>query len=210
MRVFSFFLLSTLFLLSATCNQKVEIDNITDVPEATSADEQYANVYQPLDGRWVGKFKIFEDQERRKIDEVDLKNISIENIKKPSLKMVNSIQVEQVYESESPYFQKVWITDTYEENGVSKTIESKGVNKIQNGKMWCVVHKPNETVIHEGSAEDEHTIIWQSNQKQPQKIEYFRETVEANTYEIIGYGYYEGDDTSLSPKLWFYGRYKRQ
>lgn len=206
----SIVLFSVLLFLSATCNQKIEIDNITDAPEVTPADEQYANVYQPLDGKWKGTFKIFEDQDRKPANEVDLQDISINNIKKPSLKMVNSIEVEQTYKSESPYFQSVQISDTYEENGAIKTIESKGVNKVQNGEMWCVVHKPNETVIHEGNTEGEHTIIWQSNRKQPQKIEYFRETVETNTYEIVGYGYYEGDDTSLSPKLWFYGRYERQ
>ncbi|MEM6698432.1 MAG: hypothetical protein AAF599_08550, partial [Bacteroidota bacterium] len=204
MKLSSIFFFSVLLFISATCNQEVEIDNITDAPEVTPADEKYANVYQPLDGKWKGTFKIFEDQNRKKVGEVDLQNISIANIKKPSLKMVNSIEVEQTYESQSPYFQKVWITDTYEENGTTKVVESKGVNKVQNGEMWCVVHKPNETVIHEGSTEGKSTIIWQSNQKEPQKIEYFRETVEANTYEIIGYGYYQGDDAKLSPKLWFY------
>jgi len=210
MKFSSIFLLSILLFLSATCNQKVEIDNITDAPEVMPADEQYANVYQPLDGKWKGTFKIFEDQDRKPVDEVDLQNISMSNIKKPSLKMVNSIKVEQTYKSESPYFQKVWITDTYEENGTTKTIESEGVNKVQNGKMWCVVHKPNETVIHEGSTEGTNTIIWQSNQKQPQKIEYFKETVSAQFYQIAGWGYYQGDDPSKSPKLWFYARYQRQ
>ncbi|MEL6719551.1 MAG: hypothetical protein AAFO82_03560 [Bacteroidota bacterium] len=210
MKYLSIFLLFSLFFLSSTCNQKTEIDNITDAPEVVPADEQYANVYQPLDGTWKGVFKIFEDQDRKQANAVDLKNIGLVNIKKPSLKMVNSIQVEQTYKSESPYFQKVWITDTYEEDGTEKTVKSEGVNKVQDGKMWCVVRKPNETVIHEGSTEGEHTIIWQSSIQKPQKIEYFYETVEADTYEIIGYGYYEGDDISLSPKLWFYGRYERQ
>jgi len=209
MKILSISLLFALVFVSSTCNQKIEVNNITDAPEVAPADEQYAKVYQPLDGKWKGVFKIFEDQERKKVAKVDLKNIDIENIKKPSLKMINSIQVEQIYKSESPYFQKVWITDTYDENGTTKTVKSKGVNKIQDGKMWCVVHKPNETVIHEGSTEGEHTIIWQSNNRQAQKIEYFRETVEADTYEIIGYGYYGEDDTTLSPKLWFYGRYER-
>ncbi|MEM8528767.1 MAG: hypothetical protein AAGG68_29300 [Bacteroidota bacterium] len=210
MKIYIFLFFSVLFLLSSTCNQKIEIDDISNAPEVIPADEPYANVYQPLDGKWKGTFKIFEDQERVAVGEVDLQNINVADIKKPSLKMVNSIEVEQTYKSESPYFQRVWITDTYDENGTIKTVESKGVNKVQNGEMWCVVHKPNETVIHEGSTESKKTIIWQSAQKQPQKIEYFRETVEATTYEIIGYGYYEGDDANLSPKLWFYGRYERQ
>ncbi|NJK83820.1 MAG: hypothetical protein HC912_08415 [Saprospiraceae bacterium] len=53
------------------------------------------------------------------------------------------------------------------------------------------MRKPEETIIHEGSLENEHTIIWQRDNKNPQKIEYFRETILEDVYEIIGYGYYE-------------------
>jgi hypothetical protein len=56
----------------------------------------------------------------------------------------------------------------------------------------------------------EHTIIWQRNEQNPQKIEYFQEEVKDKVYQIIGYGYYEGDDTKRMPRLWFYGRYERQ
>lgn len=202
-------------LLSNTCNKELAIDNITQAPERVEADTVYANVYKVLDGKWKGIFKIFEDQDLSQKNENQLQSISLENLKKPTLKLTNSIAVEQEYISESPYFQTVTIKDTYEENGEQKTVVSKGVNKVQNGEMWCVVRKPNETVIHQGSsvASDEtdvETIIWQSKQLEPLKVEYFHESVKANTYEIIGYGYYEGDDYNLMPKLWFYGRYERQ
>jgi hypothetical protein len=80
---------------------------------------------------------------------------------------------------------------------------------VQDGKMWCVVHKPDDTVIHEGSTDGPETIIWQRNEQRPQRIEYFRETVKEDSYTIIGWGYYEGDDPTLMPKYWFFGDYKR-
>ena len=76
--------------------------------------------------------------------------------------------------------------------------------------MWCVVRKPDETVIHKGSLDGKSTIIWQRQEQNPQRVEYFRETVLENTYTIIGWGYYEGDDLNLMPRYWFYGDYKRQ
>lgn len=53
------------------------------------------------------------------------------------------------------------------------------------------------------------TIIWQRTIETPQKVEYFRETVDEKFYEIIGWGYYSEDDLSLSPPFWFYGKYER-
>ena len=74
--------------------------------------------------------------------------------------------------------------------------------------MWCVVKKPSETVIHHGSTDGPGTIIWQSDSKE--KKEYFYETVTKDFYEIIGWGYYGAtEDRSLSPKLWFYSKYKK-
>ena len=54
------------------------------------------------------------------------------------------------------------------------------------------------------------TIISQSYQKDPQKLEFFQETVGDKYYEIIGFDYYSNDDASMSPPLWFYGKYERQ
>ena len=124
------------------------------------------------------------------------------------MKTTNKINVQQVYTSESPYFQRVTITDFYPDSGKEEV--SQGVNKVENGKMLCVVNKPNETIIHHGKTSGKETIIWHSEQQNPQKIEYFQETVGEQFYEIIGYGYYAGDDINLAPKLWFYGKYERQ
>ena len=160
-----------------------------------------------MDGVWKGQFFIYEDQNRVSKDEIDLKHISFNNIKKEGLVKIDSIDVEQMYISESPYFQRVTITDTYTSG---QKVVSKGVNKIQEGQLWCVVQKPDETVIHHGITEGNRTIIWQRNEDSPQKIEYFKETVSDTSYHIIGWGYYQGDDTKLSPKLWFYAKYQRQ
>jgi len=199
--------LSLLLILNWHCNRMVPIDDIEHVPQVSEADETYANVYKPLDGHWKGQFFVFEAKELGERDDNTLYNLKRELIQGKGLEIVNTLVVDQYYESESPYFQKVKIVDFYEDKGMTE--ESLGVNKVQDGKMWCVVRKPNETVIHEGSTEGEHTIIWKRNEQNPQRVEYFMETVQANTYEIIGWGYYEGDDLSKMPKNWFYAQYQR-
>ncbi len=194
--------------MSSSCQNKIAIDNIHTIPDIAKENQPYANVFKILDGVWKGQFLIFEDQKRLPKDKIELKNISHSSLQKDGLKQINSIDVEQIYTSESPYFQKVTITDLYPNTG--QKIVSKGVNKIQDGQMWCVVKKPDETVVHKGTAEGNHTIIWQRDEKNPQKIEYFKEIVSDNFYEIIGWGYYQGDNPKLSPRLWFYAKYERQ
>ena len=203
-----FLSLSLLLLALQSCPPGSDINDIEKTPETVEADHAYANVFQMLDGTWQGEFEIWEDPTPVNRSQIDLKNLKPELIDQNRLQRINTISVTQHYHSVSPYFQRVHIIDTYPKTG--KVEESKGVNKVQQGKLWCVVHKPNEIIIHEGSLPNANTIIWQSEQRSPQKIEYFQETVLADVYEIIGYGYYEGDDIRHSPKLWFYGRYERQ
>ncbi len=205
---FNLLIFSLIFTFNiASCQETVEIDDITTIPEVTEADKAFANVFQVLDGKWKGKFKIYEVQSRVRNQPFDLYNITLEEFNTPNFKLVNTISVEQTYKSESPYFQRVKITDIYVEG--TPGLVSEGVNKIQDGKMWCVVKKPAETIIHEGSLEGEHTIIWQRNQKEPQQVEFFKETVHGDTYQILGWGYYDGDDLNITPKLWFHGEYHR-
>lgn len=200
-------LLLLLFAIATSCTAQVAVNNITDAPEITTADHHLADVYKPLDGTWKGTFLVKEDP--RPVDRpANMQDVDVMLRFIDKSKTVNTIKVTQVYSSESPYFQRVNITDYYPNNG--KTEQSKGVNKVQDGKMWCVVHKPNDVVIHAGSAPEDGLIIWQSEQQSPLKVEYFYETVSELAYEIVGYGYYGNDNTSKSPKLWFYGKYERQ
>lgn len=205
--IIKFLFLGLLVSLHWQCNRMVPIDDIESAPEVSEADQAYADVYKSLDGHWKGQFFVFEAKELAERDDAILYNLTRELIQQDRLNIVNTLVVDQFYESESPFFQKVKIMDFYEDKG--ETEVSLGVNKVQDGKMWCVVRKPNETVIHEGSKEGENTIIWQRNEQNPQRVEYFRETVLPNTYEIIGWGYYEGDDQSKMPKTWFYAQYHR-
>ncbi len=205
-----YLIISLLFLSS--CQNRNAVDNIEIIPKYSEADQPFADVFKILDGTWEGEFKIYEDSKRLPVEEIDLKNLTAASIQKEGIKLSNSILVQQIYISESPYFQKVSITDTYPESEIKsesgKQEKSVGVNKIQDGKMWCVVKKPSETVIHHGSTDGPGTIIWQSDSKE--KKEYFYETVTKDFYEIIGWGYYGAtEDRSLSPKLWFYSKYKK-
>ncbi len=190
------------------CQSSPCIDDLSIIPEVTEKDKKLANVYQLLDGKWKGQFKIYEDKKRKKKKTIDLKNITTKNLDKKGIEQVGYIEVEQIYTSETPFFQRVVITDYYPDQ--DKSIVAKGVNKVINGKLICVVLKPDDIVIHDGYLENEHTIIWQRQEASPQKVEYFRETVNKQFYEIVGWGYYEGDDLELSPKFWFHGKYERQ
>ena len=203
-------LLSLLFLSIslAFCQSTPKIDDLNIIPEVTEKDKKLANVYQLLDGKWKGQFKIYEDKKRKKKNAIDLKNITTKNLDKKGIEQVGYIEVEQIYTSETPYFQRVVITDYYPDQ--DKSVVAKGANKIKDGKLFCVVIKPDDTVIHDGYLENENTIIWQRHETSPQKVEYFRETVDKQFYEIVGWGYYDGDDLELSPKFWFHGKYERQ
>ncbi|RMH16092.1 MAG: hypothetical protein D6698_10185, partial [Gammaproteobacteria bacterium] len=123
------------------------------------------------------------------------------------LERVDSLWVRQRYHSESPFFQRVEIEDHYPAKG--RTVRSRGVNKVQEGKLWCVVQKPDETVVHRGALLDGKTIVWSRAEEHPLKVERFRETVDSNRYTIIGWGYHEGDDPTRMPRWWFRGRYRR-
>ncbi len=195
--------------LALACEQQeVPIDNIEKIPEVHPSDKPFANVYRSLDGLWEGTFYVYRDTAPVDREQLELIPLDSSLLERSSLVRSDSLLVEQRYESITPYFQRVRIRDYYPQRDT--TIESRGVNKVQNGAMWCVVRKPDETVIHRGKKQGAHTIIWYRNEEDPQKVEYFRETVRENTYRIIGYGYYQGDDISLSPPFWFYAEYQRK
>ena len=204
-----FFSISLLLFCNA-CQSQVAIEDITTPPVVTESDKKYANVYKLLDGEWQGIFYIYEDSISERSGRSQPKDLVERDRDKMPLRLLQKIDVNQVYTSESPYFQRVKITDVYtNESGEQKIVESQGVNKIQNGQMWCIVVKPDETVIHSGETDGDDTIIWQRNVAAPLKIERFRETVTDSAYTIWGWGYYGEDDPNLSPKLWFWGDYKR-
>jgi len=207
MKVFQLFLLFVFGINFLQCQSVPAIDDLSIIPEVTEADKKYANVYKILDGTWKGQFKIYTDSKRKQKKAIDLKNIGLKNLEKKGLTLNSTIEVEQIYTSVTPYFQRVLITDFYPESG--QKVVAKGVNKVENGQLLCVVIKPDDTVIHDGYLESRNTIIWQRALKTPQKVEYFRETVDEKFYEIIGWGYYSEDNLSLSPPFWFHGKYER-
>lgn len=195
-----------LIIVTFACQRQVPVNDIEHIPDVSPADSVYAKVYQSLDGRWAGTFEIYRDSSETIRENALLDQLEPSVLNRPGIKLVETIEVRQHYESITPYFQKVHIEDTYADGRVA---ESEGVNKIQGGRMWCVVHKPDETVIHQGSTDGTNVIIWQRNEQDPQKIEYFRETVSEDRYTIIGWGYYEGADTSRMPPYWFRATYRR-
>ncbi len=199
---------SVLLLLS--CQTQVAIEDISVPPAVVTEDAAYANVFQMLDGDWQGNFHIYEDTCKIRQRAAQPENLHENLFSTLPLKLIQTIEVTQSYTSETPYFQRVKIIDTYQKpNGEKQQVVSAGVNKIQNGKLWCVVVKPDETVIHQGILVDETTIIWARSKKTPLKIERFRETVQADVYTIYGWGYYGDDDPNMPPRMWFRGVYHR-
>ena len=204
-QTFSFALLLVCLMWSCSSSKKTTAD--LSPPKFTSGDEIYKDVFKKLDGMWRGQFIIYQDDNPIEASEVDLSKISMEDLEALDLKEINRIEVRQQYSSVNPYFQKVEIED--KDLGSGELMVSKGVNKVENGKLICVVQKPGEVIIHEGKVPEKGTIIWFSEQKNPLKKEYFIETVDDEFYEIVGYGYYEGHDLNLTPRLYFYAKYAK-
>ena len=199
-----------IFIFPINCQSQPAIEDISKPPPFVVEDEKYANVFKPLDGKWCGQFFVYEDSSEQHKGNPQPEIPADFTLSKLSLKLILVIDVEQEYSSESPYFQRVKITDTYTNVDETKeVVESAGVNKVQNSELWCVVVKPDEKVIHTGKSDGENVIIWQRDLRHPLKIEYFRETVFENKYRIIGWGYYGNDDPNLNPKMWFEGLYHR-
>lgn len=202
------------WFFSSQCNSQQAINDISTAPKATQADYKYIDIFKPLDGQWQGEFLVYEDTLGQQQYDEQIQQKFLHTFKPSSLgfslRLQLKIDVEQTYFSESPYFQRVEIIDRYhDKDGEVKIVKSVGVNKIQDGKMWCVVKKPDETVIHSGTLETKDTIIWQRKISDPLKIEYFREIVTENEYTILGWGFYSDDKPGLNPKTWFYGRYEK-
>lgn len=199
-----------ILVMNLACQQQVAIDDVSHPPKTTVNDKKYENIFKPLDGTWRGQFIIFTDTRGQGDSPVQPKDITEKTLRNLPLQEQSVIDVKQIYESVTPYFQKVTIFDTYVNvKGERQVVQSHGVNKIQDGKLWCVVLKPDETVIHSGHLEGGQTIVWQRHLTKPLKIEYFKETVSGDFYSILGWGYYGDDHPDLSPGYWFKGLYKK-
>lgn len=184
---------------------RVPVEDIETPPDVVEADQRFAGVYKPLDGHWRGRFNIYVDT-RGQVEGGPPTSLEPETWGQPPYRLDQTIDVEQRYTSDSPYFQRVTITDTYADG---RQVVSQGVNKVQDGKMLCVVKKPDDLVIHDGRTDGTGTILWSRDRKSPLAVEFFRETVEGDRYQIIGYGYYGDDDPRLTPRYFFEATYQR-
>lgn len=194
--------------VASTCDRDVPINNIDDIPAPVPADSAYAHAFAKLDGTWQGTFYIYRDSTPGPRIEAQLKPPAPVFWRKPDIYLADSLLVTQQYQSITPFFQEVTITDYYPQR--DETVVSKGVNKVQNGRLWCVVRKPDETVIHRGQLQGTNTIIWSRDERNPLKVEYFQETVEDSRYTIRGWGYYNGANPDKMPPFWFRATYVKQ
>lgn len=189
------------------CNSdSSEYRNISKSKERKSI--YYGNVFKPLDGIWEGEFKVYIDTLGQHAGLAQPKEIDFDSIKKFSLKLQSVIKAKHIYKSVNQFRQEGEIIDIItKQDGSLDTIISKATNYVKNSKLNCVVHKPNETVIHDGEYLGNNTIVWQRRLNNPLKIEYFKESVTDDHYKIIGWGYYGKDNPNLTPRIWFYADY---
>ena len=174
-------------------------------------DSALASAFAPWDGHWKGEFVIYSHPEGQQTAPVQPQITSLEELLAQGVTEQSRISVEQFYESESPFYQRVKIIDTYTDSeGNPKQVTSTGYNAVQGKELVCVVNKPDEQVIHKGEYPQDSLLIWSRSLTDPLKIEYFYEKVEGNTYSIIGWGYYGNDNPDLAPKTWFSAAYVKQ
>lgn len=169
-----------------------------------------SNVFKPWDGNWSGDFIVYLDTLGQQKGNAQPTDIDFDIINKPSFILQSVIKADHIYKSVSSFRQEGIITDIVTSgSGKPDTIKSKAVNEVKNGKLKCLVYKPNELGIHEGKYLGDNTIVWQRSLSNPLKIEYFKETVRDGHYKIIGWGYYGKDNPTLTPRYWFYADYMK-
>ncbi len=191
-----------IIILISTCTSVQQ--DFTSVPQYS--DEEVQHVFSSWDGKWKGVFYIYSDPEGQKREHPLPRNIHMEIIEENKMIKVDSVIVFQEYQSLSPTLQSVQITDLVN----NQKVVSTGENKVVNGKLQCMVKKPDELVIHDGEITADGYLIWKRHQINPTKIEYFKEKVNGNQYTIIGWGYYGDDNPKLNPRTWFRAIYNRQ
>ena len=172
-------------------------------------DLLFQNVFAPLDGIWKGTFYIYYDStgQQSRFDQPD--TISETWLRSKPLVLKDSVQVHQQYTSITPYYQQVSITDTYIQPRDTQVVVSEGINKVEQGKLWCIVKKPDELIVHSGEHPALGVLVWSRNVTKPFRKEYFRETVAEDEYSIVGYGFYGDDNPKLAPRTYFLGTYHR-
>ncbi|MEO1053942.1 MAG: hypothetical protein AAFX87_25115 [Bacteroidota bacterium] len=205
MKILSYSIIISLILSS--CNTaKTELS----AEEVEALQQQYADVFKPLDGVWRGQFYVYSDPNgQTSAESAQPKNIDLSTLVSLNLKNQFVIDVEQRYTSDNPWYQRVEIKDTYLKDGQEQVVKSSGVNKVEEGKLLCIVNKPDDQIIHSGAWDGKNTITWERDIREPLKIEFFSETVTDSAYTIVGWGYYGTDNPELNPKTWFFGDYKR-
>ncbi|GAB4297790.1 MAG: hypothetical protein Kow0098_22430 [Ignavibacteriaceae bacterium] len=193
----------SLMLLFTACNDKKSAEK-----SGIDENERLTGIFSILDGRWEGTFYIYADTSDRLEYPAMPKEISEKYFHSLPLKLVDSVSTIHIYHSENSFRQSGEIIDKYfDKKGRLRTVKSKAENYVENGKLKCLVRKPDEEVRHNGELIDKNTFLWYRKINNPVKAEFFRETVDSLHYKIIGWGYYGNDDTNLSPRNWFYADY---
>jgi hypothetical protein len=188
----------------ASADVSTDLDH---VPPVTQADEALAGAFQLLDGRWRGTFRVYADTRGQQPGPRRVLPAAV--LQSSPYRLELEVAVEQEYVSESPYFQRVSIRDVWTSQGERHEVRSRGLNKVQGGALWCVVHKPDDLVLHAGDLVRPNTIVWSRDRREPLAVEHFEERVTAKEYTIRGWGYYGSDNPALAPKTYFDASYTR-
>ena len=93
------------------CNPDVTVDDRTRRPRPTAADARWAGVFRVLDGSWRGSFHIYERPGGQAAGPVRPRDLAVEPFPPRGLELRQTMEAEQTYRSETPYFQRVVIRD---------------------------------------------------------------------------------------------------
>ncbi|MCI4670074.1 MAG: hypothetical protein MRZ79_18195 [Bacteroidia bacterium] len=193
--------------LCFSCKTPANSGNNSTYKENIPDSSKYANVFHPWDGNWQGEFMVLNHKDGQMEGQIKPEIKKLEDLLSLPLDTSLIISVKQTYRSTSPYYQTVNITDTYPSGDSLVSVNSEGYNAVRGDSLICVVHKPDETVLHQGQDLGKGIIIW--SREIPGKCEYFFETATDSSYTIVGWGYYGQDDLKKSPKTYFFGSYKK-
>ncbi len=177
------------------------------VPIASPQDAPLRGAFQVLDGHWEGTFRVYLDTRGQQPGPRQV--LTRDVLDEAPYRLETTIRVQQHYVSESPRFQRVTIRDRWTSGGRDHDVTSLGLNKVEAGALWCVVHKPDDVVLHRGVLVSSDTIVWTRDRQSPLAIEHFEEQVAKHRYTIRGWGYYGADDPKLAPRLYFDAIYTR-
>ncbi len=162
----------------------------------------FTELIKPLEGTWKGKIYTYSDP-RGQVDEAaQPKDFS------PKLIIARPTRTEQVtditetYISDGEFSQRVKVV---EKQKGKQIYTNHGFRKVEDGIIVNSINKLTGTEKRIGYKDAENNLNWTREERQPQLLEFFKHIRKEDKIRVIGWGYYEGDDLTKAPRIWYLG-----